>query len=89
VPEGRLSDGVQVKLSPVWPDVIVETVLRASAGPSFRVMVTGPVASAQVIVKGSPASIPLKSSLVRMTLAAAKPARMIDEMVNFILIDFV
>lgn len=60
-----------------------------SEGPDFRVTVTGPSASAQVISKGVPASISLKSLLVRATVAQATPARTREEMMNFILVDYV
>ncbi len=65
------------------------TSCKLSEGPLFRVMVTGPVAPDQVISNGLPASISLKSLLVKATLALARPARMKDGMMNFILVDFV
>lgn len=63
------------------------TSARLSEGPLFRVMVTGPVAPDQVMSKALPASMALKLLLVKATLALARPARMTDEMKNFILID--
>ena len=66
--------------------MIVETSDRLSEGPLFRVIVTGPVASVQVISKGLPASTSAKSPavLVKETVALAMPARM-DMRMNFIL----
>jgi hypothetical protein len=54
--------------------------------PDFRVTVTGPVASDHLMVKGSPASMPLKLSLVKITLALARVARKRVAMKDFILV---
>lgn len=78
----------QVKLSPLAPVVIVWTVLRSPEAPFFRVKVTGPSASSQVISNVEPASMSLKLLLVRWTLASTSPrraARTTEEMVTFIL----
>lgn len=59
---------------PVWPLVIVLTVWRLSGSPFFKIMLTGPSASAQVKVNGRPAVTLLKTMLVNST-ACATPAK--------------
>lgn len=53
------------KLLPEALAVIVSTSFRSSEGPFFKVRVTGPSASSQVILKVDPASMPSKLLLVR------------------------
>lgn len=53
---GRDESGVQVKEVPVRPVARTSTSFRSVEAPSFRVMVTAPLASAQVSVKGLPAT---------------------------------
>lgn len=54
----RLVEGVQLKLVPVCPEVMVSTVFKSVAMPFFKRIVTGPEASLQVMFTGVPAVIP-------------------------------
>jgi len=56
-----------VKEVPVRPLAMVATVCKLFVAPFFRVMVTGPSASAQVISKGLPARRVPKASSVKET----------------------
>jgi hypothetical protein len=56
VPEG-IPEGVQVKELPLSFESMTDTVLRLSAGPIIRVMVTGPVSPDHVRMKGVPSVI--------------------------------
>lgn len=64
-----MADGVQLKEVPVKPLPMVETVEREVDGPFLRVRVTGPSASAQVMLKGVPA-VTSKFELVNLTALA-------------------
>jgi len=82
----RVLGGVQVKEPPVASSTRTSTVFRLPLGPVFRVMVTGPEAPDQVILKGWPA-ITLYSLLVKMAALtrAARAATMRGTKDNFIL----
>jgi len=77
--------GVQVKEPSVSPSAMTSTVFRLPLGPSFRVMVTGPEAPDQVMVKGTPAlnEYSLLVKIAAFTRAAA--ARTTEARENFIL----
>lgn len=65
--------------------MISPTVWRLSESPFFKVRVTAPAASVQVMSKGLPAVIPSKLVLVNWTAQAGRAARRMVTKTFFIL----